>query len=113
MKKNLFIVVLVFGSLLGSSLFTSCEEENPGNNDTIVLGDTSIVVITENISENTTLSKGKTYILAGRIAVLSGVTLTIEPGVIIKGQAGTGPNATALLIARGGKLRLKEQLQSR
>ncbi len=35
---------------------------------------------------------------------LSGVTLTIEPGVIIKGEAGTGPNATALLIARGATL---------
>jgi hypothetical protein len=30
--------------------------------------------------------------------------LTIEPGTIIKGEAGTGANATALLIARGGKL---------
>jgi hypothetical protein len=32
------------------------------------------------------------------------VTLTIEPGTIIKGEAGTGANATALLIARGGNI---------
>jgi len=32
------------------------------------------------------------------------VTLTIEPGVIVKGNAGTGSNATALMIARGGTL---------
>jgi hypothetical protein len=36
--------------------------------------------------------------------VVNGVTLTIEPGTVIKGEAGTGANATALLIARGGKL---------
>ena len=36
--------------------------------------------------------------------MLDGVTLTIEPGTIIKGEAGTGANATALLVARGGKL---------
>jgi hypothetical protein len=38
--------------------------------------------------------------------VVDGVTLTIEPGTIIKGEAGTGANATALVIARGGKLML-------
>src|SRR5690606_30118192 len=43
-------------------------------------------------------------VLAGRITVVDGVTLTIEPGVIIKGEAGTGANATALIIARGGKI---------
>ena len=32
------------------------------------------------------------------------MTLTIEPGVVIKGEAGTGANATALLIARGATL---------
>lgn len=62
------------------------------------------VIISANITENTTWTKDKIYILAGRIAVLDGVTLTIEPGTIIKGQAGSGPNATALLIARGGIL---------
>jgi len=36
--------------------------------------------------------------------VTDGVTLTIEAGTVIKGQAGSGANATALLIARGAKL---------
>ena len=30
--------------------------------------------------------------------------MTIEPGVVVKGEAGTGANATALLIARGAKI---------
>src|SRR5690606_19019514 len=44
------------------------------------------------------------YILKSRIAVLSGVTLTIQPGVVVKGEAGTGANATALIVARGAKI---------
>lgn len=60
--------------------------------------------VSQNITANTTWKTGNVYILAGRITVTSGATLKIEPGVIIKGQAGTGPNATALVIARGAKI---------
>ena len=62
------------------------------------------VEISANISEDATWETGKTYILKARIAVLDGVTLTIEPGVIVKGEAGTGSNATALIVARGATL---------
>jgi len=61
-------------------------------------------VVTSNITTNTTWDAKKVWILGGRIVVTSGATLTIEPGTIIKGQAGTGANATVLLIARGGKI---------
>jgi hypothetical protein len=60
--------------------------------------------VSSNITVNTTWESGKIYILEGRIAVLNGVTLTIEPGVVVKGQVGTDVNATALIIARGAKL---------
>jgi hypothetical protein len=62
------------------------------------------ISVNANISENTTWETGKVYILESRIAVLDGVTLTIEPGVVVKGEAGTGSNATALIIARGAKI---------
>ena len=65
---------------------------------------TSNKVINTNIKENTTWYADTVYQLGGRIAVVDGVTLTIQPGTIIKGEAGTGANATALLIARGAKL---------
>jgi hypothetical protein len=64
----------------------------------------NVIRVTGNITADATWSFGKTYILGGRIAVEDGATLTIEPGVVVKGEAGTGANATALLIARGGKL---------
>lgn len=60
--------------------------------------------ISSNITTDQTWYTGKVYILESRIAVISGVTLTIQPGVVVKGNAGTGANACALLIARGGKL---------
>jgi len=62
------------------------------------------VVITENITANTTWTSDKIWILGSRIAVTNGATLTIEPGTVIKGQAGTGANATALIIARNSKI---------
>jgi hypothetical protein len=64
----------------------------------------TVFEVSANITENTTWETGKTYILNSRIAVVDGVTLTIQPGVVIKGAAGTQANATALIIARGAKL---------
>lgn len=64
----------------------------------------TVFEVSSNITENTTWETGNTYILKSRVAVVDGVTLTIEPGVVVKGEAGTGANATALIIARGAKL---------
>lgn len=97
MKSKIFFIGLILGVM-----FTACEEENGGGENGN--GDTDNIVISANISENTTWTSDNVYQLAGRIAVIDGVTLTIEAGTIIKGEAGTGANATALLIARGGTL---------
>ena len=96
--KSLLNVFLILALM---AMFTiSCDEgtENPPPEE-----DEDLTIV-DNISENTTWETGKVYQLGGRIAVLDGVTLTIEPGVIIKGEAGTGSNATALLVARGATL---------
>ncbi|NDE62011.1 MAG: hypothetical protein EB038_07380 [Cyclobacteriaceae bacterium] len=44
--------------------------------------------VTSNITTNTTWVTGKTYILGARIFVTSGAKLTIQKGVIVKGEAG-------------------------
>lgn len=54
--------------------------------------------------QDVTWTKDKVYILNKRIVVEDGGILRIQAGTIIKGQVGTGANATALLIARGGKI---------
>nr|MBS0037157.1 hypothetical protein [Saprospiraceae bacterium] len=112
MKKILFIL-----PFLALFFFTSCGDDDDGltcedicTNGTCVDGecipndDEDVVIVTENISSDATWTSDKVYQLGGRIAVLSGSTLTIEPGTVIKGEAGSGPNATALLVARGGNL---------
>lgn len=91
----------------GSVVLTVTDSENKNSTATAVINvveDQLEISVTGNITSNTTWETGKVYILESRIAVVSGVTLTIQPGVVVKGQAGTGANATALLIARGGKL---------
>lgn len=98
--KNASIVFRTLLIIISATLINACSGLFGEKDDPIVEG----ILIEENISENTTWESGNVYVLGGRIAVLNGATLTIEPGVIVKGQAGTGPNATALVIARGGKL---------
>ncbi|MBW6499863.1 MAG: hypothetical protein K0B05_00585 [Bacteroidales bacterium] len=90
----------------GSVVLTLTDVNDNAGQATGVLNVTAVptISVTQNISSNTTWETGKVYILEGRIAVIDGVTLTIEPGVVIKGREGTGSNATALLVARGGKL---------
>src|SRR5690606_26023575 len=83
------------------------DKNNKSDSQTAAISKQSVVtevIVSGNVTQNTTWKTGKSYILTGRITVLDGVTLTIEPGVIVKGQAGTQANATALMVARGGKL---------
>ncbi len=106
MKNRFMLLSLLFGFGMAIS-FTSCsddEDDNDTGEDNNDKEKTETVIVTENITENTTWENEKVYQLGGRIAVEEGATLTIEAGTIIKGEAGTGPNATALLVAAGGKL---------
>lgn len=73
--------------------------------------DGSCVFPTENVitddgngTGTTTWNKDKTWILDGFVFVNDGQTLTIEPGTVIKGRAGTGSNASALIVAQGGRI---------
>ena len=114
MKRSYLNFFAIAGLAAGVATFSSCnndpcDDANCGPGQVCLDGDCIDLnngneVISTNISANTTWTADKVYQLAGRITVLDGVTLTIEPGTIIKGEAGTGANATALVVARGGKL---------
>ncbi|MFW6043590.1 MAG: hypothetical protein ACOCPW_04475 [Marinilabiliaceae bacterium] len=102
MKRNrlmLLSLLLGFGVAL---TFTSCDDEDDNNVDDNNDGEN--VIVTDNITDDTTWEKENTYQLGGRIVVEEGATLTIEPGTIIKGEAGTGTNATALIVAKGSQI---------
>lgn len=88
----------------GLSFFASCEEDENNENGDDNGQDKNVVVVTENITSSATWHKDTVYQLAGRITVTAGNTLTIQPGTIIKGEEGTGADATALLVARDAKI---------
>lgn len=52
----------------------------------------------------TTWTADNIYVLRGFVFVNDGQTLTIEPGTVVKGQPGQGAGASALIVARGGKI---------
>jgi hypothetical protein len=61
---------------------------------------TPTVTVNANITANTTWTAGNTYLLSGQIYVKSNATLTIEPGVIVRGDT----NGSALIITKGAKI---------
>ncbi|MDA0278239.1 MAG: hypothetical protein O2831_05875 [Bacteroidetes bacterium] len=56
------------------------------------------------ISSNTTWTNDKVWLMDGKIVVQDGATLTVEAGTIVKAAAGTGANATVLIVAKGAKI---------
>jgi len=64
--------------------------------------DADSITVTGNISTNTTWTANKTYTLSGVVSIDTLVTLTIEPGTIIRGNAFV-PNS-CLIVKRGAKL---------
>ena len=93
MKK---IVFTIFVSLV---LFACKKQQNP---NPIVTP--SSYTLKGNIDTNVTLTSDHIWTLEGRVSVLNGVTLTIEPGTIIKAKAGSGSAAASLIIAQGAKI---------
>lgn len=60
------------------------------------------VVVSSNITANTTWTSGNIYLLTGQIYVTNNATLTIQPGTVIMGdKAATG---AGLFITRGAKI---------
>jgi len=74
---------------------------NNHTNSMVELNDQSI-----NAGQTVTLSAGVEYLMDGFVFVEEGATLIIEPGTVIKAKQTptTGDNASALIIARGGKI---------
>ena len=107
---GIFSVAIILSSC---SKDYGCTDPNAANYDASAEEDcccyyappsTDNVVISSAITSDTEWTNDNIYELDGRIAVEAGATLTIQEGTIIKGQAGSGPNASALLIARNAKL---------
>jgi hypothetical protein len=93
MNKMKKLTFTLFGMLAACSLFAQTPVAK------------QVVNVNNNISANATWTEDKIYVLNGIIRIDSGVTLTIEPGTVVKG--GVAPdqsNATCLLVGPRGKL---------
>ncbi|WP_431157318.1 hypothetical protein [Winogradskyella poriferorum] len=107
---------VILTALLASTLvFTGCfkDDDTPiiieettiiNNNNPDGGDDCPVIPVTGLIAVSTTWTADNIYQLNQKVVVGDGVTLTINPGTIIKGSAGTGSLASALIVARGGTL---------
>lgn len=108
--KKLFLLALTVSALA----FTSCIEDDDtpiiieetiiNNNNGGSTSEDNCIVKSGGIAIDETWTANNCYILDRKVVVQEGVTLTIEPGTIIKGRAGTGSLSSALIVARGGKI---------
>jgi hypothetical protein len=107
------LAALVAASMSMTSCKKGCTNETATNYDASAKKDDGSCqfapvetneVVSGSITANTTWTSDKIYELDGRVFVEDGATLTIEAGTIIKGQEGTGTNASALIVARGAKI---------
>ena len=87
-------------------LFLSCLQDDCATAPIIDGGVFEVCTINKYglIESNETWESDCIYIINNKVVIPDGITLTIEPGTIIKGTSGTGSLASVLVIARGGKL---------
>jgi hypothetical protein len=99
--SRMLVALLAVGLTTG---VTSCKKDDDKKEEPVVQQTEFTIKDDGNGVGTTTWKSGSTYILDGFVFVNEGQTLTIEPGVIVKGKPGTGENASALIVARGGKI---------
>lgn len=99
--KNFYYI---FTTILALNFVTSCDGNDPAiiNEDDDKTGTT--ITKTGLITANEKWTADNIYVLSGKVVVNEGVTLTIEPGTIIKGDEGQLSLASALVVDQGGKL---------
>lgn len=97
--KNFFLSLCAV-AVLGFT--TGCSDDGADGPEPVVPGEE--LSKSGVLAENETWTANNIYILDGKVVVDDGVTLTIEPGTIIKGAKGQEASASALVVDQGGKL---------
>lgn len=62
------------------------------------------IIVSGQISADTLWTANNRYQLQGKVYVVNGATLTIQPGTIIQGRVSSGNDAAALVITRNAKI---------
>ncbi|MBF8149829.1 hypothetical protein ITJ86_07950 [Winogradskyella sp. F6397] len=91
--------------LLAFSLVAfNCSSDDDNTTDDGGGDENENIVKTGILTANETWTSDNIYELDGKVVVNEGVTLTIEPGTIIKGGQGLESLASALVVDQGGKI---------
>ncbi len=103
MKKSVLLAA-AFVALIA----TSCRKiEMDGGGSTVVAPPTTpgvqTIVLKGRIDKDTVLREGNNYILSGLVYIVNNATITVQPGVTVKGDY-TGASVATLVIARGAKI---------
>lgn len=113
MKKTILLLSVILGTSLFSCQKKGCTDPTAINyNESAKKDDGKCVYEEEStnviksgfITTDETWTSNNIYELQGKVVVSAGATLTIEPGTIIKGGEGSGTLASALVVAKGGKI---------
>jgi hypothetical protein len=80
-------------------IFSGCRKS-----DFLMEGNTQSLRDDGSGSGTITWTKNNEYILEGLVFVNDGQVLTIEPGTVVRFRSGQAENASALIVARGGKI---------
>jgi len=92
--KLLYITAIALATTSCGKLENDFQEPTP-------VASREMVVVKGSITSNTTWTADKKYLLNGFVYVEEGVTLTIQPGTIIKGDL---PTKGTLIIKPGAKI---------
>jgi len=102
MKKSVLLAA-AFVALIA----TSCRKIEMDGGTTVVTQPTTpgvqTIILKGRIDKDTVLREGNNYILSGIVYMVNNATMTVQPGVTVKGDY-TGANVAALVITRGAKL---------
>jgi hypothetical protein len=107
MKKSYQVWAVLIGLVLVT--FASCKKDNNEEEDpnaTTYIEQNGVVTVTDKGKGTGTMTwtKDKVWVLNGFVFVNSGQVLTIEAGTVIKGKPGQEADASAFIVARGGKV---------
>ena len=97
--RNFFITLSVAFLLCVFSLDVAAQTDDVEDRPTVTVTDDSILP-----GSMVQWSADSVYVLDGLVIVESGAELRIEAGTVVKAEDGTGTDAAALVIARGGKI---------
>lgn len=104
--KNFKLIVLSLMVAVVTIAFQSCsQDDDSGPASVQTRGPVVIIPANTVITANTTWSSANEYLLAGKVWVSNGATLTIQAGTLIRGAYNSDQlKASALIITRGSQL---------